>query len=90
MVLRAPIRPLKATPPVSPQDLGVPADPAPPGAGLPAQGTREEPHISPPHNLSDFFFFFFCRKGDRKLMTVKLYLALKGLNHIVNCDPNAD
>ena len=90
MVFRAPIRPLKATPPVSPQDLGVPADPAPPGAGLPAQGTREEPHISPPHNLSLFFFFFLQKRWQKTYDCVKLYLALKGLNHIVNCDPNAD
>ena len=59
MVFRAPIRPLKATPPVSPKDLGESADPAPLGAGLPAQGTREEPHVSSSQFVRLFFFFFF-------------------------------
>lgn len=84
MVLRAPILPCKP-PPVSTLGLRRAADPKALGVGLPTQGTREEPHLSS-SNLSDFF----CRKVTENTMTVESYLALKGLNHIVNCDPNAD
>ena len=48
-------------------------------------------HTSLLLTICHFFFFFFLQKRWQKTYDcVKLYLALKGLNHIVNCDPNAD